>query len=603
MSEFINYCQKGDLIAAKEFFIRNPSLKISAGGCEAFVVACINGNIDIIKWLYSIKSTVINRACNFPELVNDIIESGEKEVLSYIKEIRKIEFHNEHFSNACKFGWFNIVKMIYLSSNNIDISYNFDEPFRLACENGHALIAEWLLEKKSNIDISAFNEHAFRKACENGHYGIAKWLLELKSNINIREWNDYAIKYASIYGDIEIVKWLNNMYIINDLFNSHKEKLELFSTLFKYACKNGSYDLARWLYYESEKRVNILEAFSKAFSNGNIEIVDWLYSLAEAMGGKLTADLILKAEECGKKVVQKGGIEVMRWLYKIKGYSCYHTDYFKLAIISGHYKLAKWLYSVNQDVKISENDEEIFCVCCEKGYDDIVEWLLKVKPDINIVVNNNYPFVIACENGHFDVATILYKFNSGTNMELNSFFYAFVLSSVAGNIKIAKWLYSIKPELIEIGVQEGSLKDFFEHVCCEVGKLEIAKWLYTILPSIYLTTGQDTFFINACKKGFVEIAEWLQGIKPERYKLTIELESIIDYDIITVLPISSNIVKLKNVDSCPICCDDNNKVNLQTDCGHNFCTPCMRYYWTKNNSCPYCRSLIKLFNKIELLIN
>lgn len=603
MNEFINYCKKGDLNAAKDFFIRNPSTKISTNNYEAFVVACINGNIDIVQWLYSIKSSVINRSCNFSELVDDIIESGSKEVLVIIKNIKNIEFSNKNFVDACKFGWFNIVKLIYFSKNDNDNLYNFNEAFSFACENGHILIAKWLLEKKSNINISAFSEYAFRKACENGHYEIAKWLYNLGLNndvkINISELNNYAIIYATIYGHIEIVKWLNSIYIINKLHDNHTQKLELFNKLFNNACVNGHFDLVKWLYNECGKKVNILKAFSNAFSNGHIEIVDWLYSLAVEMKGPLTVDLIENAEKCGKKVCPKGGIEVMRWLYKIRNYSWYHIDYFKLAAVNGHYKLAKWLYSINKDVRISENDEEIFCICCEKGYEDIVEWLLKVKPTINININDNYSFIIACENGHLNIAKFLYNFNNGYGIELKSFLYAFVLSLVEKHIKIAKWIYSIKPEIINLGEEEDCLKEIFERICCKVGNLELAKWLYTILPTSNLEIWCDNNFIGACKKEFVDIAEWLQSIKPEKYKLVVEFELIVDYDIIKALPMSGNTIALKNMDVCSVCYNDNNIVNLQTNCRHNFCTPCMTYYWKKNNICPYCRTLIEWFNKIE----
>ncbi len=602
---FIEYCRNGNLKEAKDYFIQNPNIKISTDGCKAFRVACKYGNLDIVKWLYSIKSCVINKSCDFTKLLNDVIKYDEIDVLLYLKDIKKNCFLNEHFSNACKHGNFEIVKIIYSSTPNLDISHDFDEPFRLACEYGHINIASWLLDKNPSINVSAFTEHAFRKACENGHIGIAKWLIqEIKPNINIREWDDYALKYSCISGHIEIVKWLFSQYIVKELFDSYKEKLLLVNKLFKYACGNGHLELARWIYNGGTGvgKINISidnnEPFTKAFSNGFIEMVDWLYTLAEDLGGNLPADLIAHAEECGKIVCPKGGIEVMRWLYKIKGYSYNHIDYFKLAITNGHYKLAKWLYSVNPDVKITDQDEEIFCICCEKGYLDIIEWLLKVKPDIDIHINDSYPFIIACEKGHIDIIQYLYKFNRNFNLG-KTFSYGFVLACANGYIEIAQWLYLTKPNLIEEGGDE-CINGFYEYICCEEGNIQVAKWLFNILPPFDITNNNDYIFVKACENKHVDIAEWIQSLKPYRYKLNIEHECIIGFEITKTLPLDGNIIELKNIDMCPICCDDTNIVNLQTNCGHNFCTPCMNLYWMKNHysTCPYCRTPIKYFSKI-----
>ena len=61
------------------------------------------------------------------------------------------------------------------------------------------------------------------------------------------------------------------------------------------------------------------------------------------------------------------------------------------------------------------------------------------------------------------------------------------------------------------------------------------------------------------------------------------------------------LVKTKTLDEpCPICYEENVDNISQTECGHKFCSSCIKLWLQNNNQCPMCRFTIKTNGNIEL---
>lgn len=115
------------------------------------------------------------------------------------------EYNDLVFINTCINGHLEVCKWLY-SFGNIDIHENCDAVFRLTCSRGKIDVAKWIYSF-GNVDIHCEDEWAFRMACFNGHIDIVEWLYSL-GNINIHSLDDFAFEVSCINKKIDICRWL-----------------------------------------------------------------------------------------------------------------------------------------------------------------------------------------------------------------------------------------------------------------------------------------------------------------------------------------------------------------------------------------------------------
>jgi hypothetical protein len=262
------------------------------------------------------------------------------------------------------------------------------------------------------------------------------------------------------------------------------------------------------------------------------------------------------------------------------------------------------LLSIKPTIDVSIDDEYAFRNACTNGHFEIAKWLLSVKPTINISANGEFAFVNACKNGHFEIAKWLHSLQK--NMTIHALAAdecAFHNACEKGHLEIAQWLFSVW-EKLDIEISEDNYIHSFI-LACKNGNLEVAQWLLSIYESIDIASCNNAAFKYACSRNRINIAQWLQSLLPEHYKIVIENNQIIEYYIIVELPYMKNIVELtiQHIEDnvCPICYDSH--VEVQTNCGHNFCDSCMTNYYSKCENtcnCPYCRQPVTSFTKLVI---
>ena len=110
--------------------------------------------------------------------------------------------------------------------------------------------------------------------------------------------------------------------------------------------------------------------------------------------------------------------------------------------------------------------------------------------------------------------------------------YAFRIACTHGKLRVAQWLYQIKPT-IDISINH---EHAFWSACCN-GHLDIAQWLYQIKPNIDISANNDKAFYTACVNGHLLVAQWLYQIKPDisiyTFQRTFSATSHFNYDVIT----------------------------------------------------------------------
>lgn len=117
---------------------------------------------------------------------------------------------------------------------------------------------------------------------------------------------------------------------------------------------------------------------------------------------------------------------------------------FTSACRKNYLEVAKWLYFVKPDIKISGDRETNFKIACEYGHLKMVEWLLFVKPDIKISTDDEAPFRMACAYGHLNVAQLLLIVKPDINISILGD-RAFKMACRNRHLHVAQWLQTLKP--------------------------------------------------------------------------------------------------------------------------------------------------------------
>ena len=183
--QFIKACKEGKLEEIQKIYNEN---KLDIDINKVFYSVCVDGYIEIAKWMYLLDDK--------PNIyANDFVV----------------------FINACYNGEIELAKWLYLLE---DISYIYDKnkvkyimfkALKASCYNGHLEVAKWLinLENKPDINYNCDNDSdtIFIQACENNRFEIVKWLYSLEDKPNIRKNNDQVFKFVCVYKNIEIAKW------------------------------------------------------------------------------------------------------------------------------------------------------------------------------------------------------------------------------------------------------------------------------------------------------------------------------------------------------------------------------------------------------------
>ena len=134
-----NYC---DMVSSNKLVL----FRFTYDGAEKdklFRWLCVNGNLQVCQWLYSLGNVDIH------------------------------ELDDYAFLLACENGHLQLCQWLY-SLGNIDIHRDRDQAFRWACQNGNLQVCQWLYSLV-NVDIHGCNDLVY----ENGHSEVCDWLKSL----------------------------------------------------------------------------------------------------------------------------------------------------------------------------------------------------------------------------------------------------------------------------------------------------------------------------------------------------------------------------------------------------------------------------------------
>jgi len=476
-----------------------------------FIQACVNDNIDMVKWL----------AKNYPQFIEDCQADIS------IWESNHYAHPNRSFNGIIELlypkGNLSIFRFILTNCRVKDKTLNMI--FVHSCEYGHLELAQWLKNKWPDIDhrfnSDRFNDHSFNgdsfnifryhksefisdyafcQACANGHICVAKWLKKNWPDIDHCANSAYAFRLACANGHICVAKWLINTF-------SDITPYILSSYAFRYACINGHISVAKWLinnWPDIDKNANKKETFEKVCANGKLEIAKLLRI---RWWGHNPLDDIIGYDSLIVSC-NKGDLLLFKWL--LRQYTQYAFDInqaFDTACLYGYIDMAKWIKEYWTNVPQQTTLDMAVSNACIKGKLDLLVWLCSFKNPIpNIRKNDDAAFRYACENGHLIIAIwLIHHFPIDIQAKSN---YAFRYACANGHMDVAQWL---KNKCSNINLQD--INSAF-YLACEKGNLNIAQWLLKQWPTIDLKNIAKNIFLSALENDFVNVAYWIYKLCP-----------------------------------------------------------------------------------------
>jgi hypothetical protein len=188
---------------------------------------------------------------------------------------------------------------------------------------------------------------------------------------------------------------------------------------------------------------------------------------------------------------------------------------FNLACCHGHLHIAKYLLSINSDIKLTEG----FCYASRFYYLDICEWLIQIH---SAKIDIDDAFLAICGYGQLDMAQLLYSLypdiitdtlikgfisscsptchrplTSQDNTDKNNIHYADCLS-------VTKWLFSM--DRVSQSIDDKIFAWVFEKACIS-DALDTAKWLLALNQNIHIQL--NDLFANSCQLGHLKVGELL----------------------------------------------------------------------------------------------
>lgn len=166
--------------------------------------ACENGNLPILKFLFSIGNLKIN----IRDLYISAAENGYLDILKWVSDpINRIRC----VKKTLPFG------VIYEKDpdpTNFIYSIWSYTVLNSAVKNGHINILQWLRDPsaRKNGSICPWNKYACIYAARNNQLEVLKWLRDptKRKDGSICDWDHRVCSIASEMGNLEVLKWLRD---------------------------------------------------------------------------------------------------------------------------------------------------------------------------------------------------------------------------------------------------------------------------------------------------------------------------------------------------------------------------------------------------------
>lgn len=343
----------------------------------SIILACINGHLEIVKYL--LEEEKIDIKLYFPNTYNSddykiyikklrdytmgdflicSIRNNRLDIAKYLLNNYVIENINYSLllNIACREGYINIIN--YLIERNADPYSISVDSLDYACKEGHISVIEKLIVDYNikNVNYS----YLFEAACKRGYTEILLILInnDVDNSINIHANGDIASKTAIENKHYEIVKILVNSHLNKGEFCLCKSSKQFKSNIINYP------DISKYF------NKYILHSNTKKISS----ILNFFIENENAFNSYIDKLLIISS--------YNGNVEIVNFLIE-KGADVLYANNLSLILASNSGKLKCVKILIENNANVGAGDYMSLYLSAINGHESVFKYLIKHGGNIN----------------------------------------------------------------------------------------------------------------------------------------------------------------------------------------------------------------------------
>jgi hypothetical protein len=184
MTSIFNYaCIYGYLSVAR--WIYSLGVDIHANRDHVFLQACKYGHLLVAQWLYGLGGIDVNDVNSYA--FRHASRRKHLDVAQWLHGLGvNVHVGNDTaFLNACLNGDLAMIEWLFSVGGVDEIDNKLERGFNMACTGGHLKVVRWLYARLGGVVIHGFN-WIINEARRNRHEELAEWLRSIQYNEGIK---------------------------------------------------------------------------------------------------------------------------------------------------------------------------------------------------------------------------------------------------------------------------------------------------------------------------------------------------------------------------------------------------------------------------------
>ena len=410
-----------------------------------FYIAVAYGNLEIVKWVYSVEY--------FFDKQLFYIATGNKdiEVIKWLYYKIKFDLNSKVFSYALRYENLEVLK--WLHSLNCEVFNEIENfPGSFVVDNGFNTQPE-------NIVLAA---------AYLGNLEILKWVIQTYADPNDKIIHPKLFEYA-IFGDNE-----KNLSIVEWVWDNYPREFDKI-VYQRTAASRNQLKLLKWMHSKFGLDTTDSRTLYNSLNEDNLEMVNWLMDLGFYIESGIVFPYYGKSLEIFK-ILHENGIT-------------FRKDILNSGTVVNSLEIAKWFYELGY-----KPDNNTPARCIRGNQLETLKWVLSLKETTKFSFDVYEALLQASYRNNFEIVKWLYEnYNYDYKAKLSSKILTDFIE--VGNLEAVKWARPRCKEFKNVVQLTVNLPESFE-ILEYFSKTKFRK---LINPSIHMISGKILDISNVIK--------------------------------------------------------------------------------------------------------